>query len=156
MTYDHSINIFSAIQNNDVENLKGLLSSGADLNLKDHFGLSPLHYSALKWHLDCLRELINASADIHAKNQRGDIPLHIAISSGYLDCVQSLLESGASPSLLNLNHQTAKDLAASHDHRECVKLIPHFDPIKTEQTLITSNTEPASHYSSSIRKSLKL
>ena len=49
-----------AIQVNDRETLKRLILAGANVNIQDLSGSTPLHWAANEGHLECLCELIKA------------------------------------------------------------------------------------------------
>lgn len=54
--------------------LQELISCGADVNLRDEEGQTPLHYAAVCDHVDCARLLLEKGADIDAEDKNGDKP----------------------------------------------------------------------------------
>ena len=73
-----------------------LVREGADVNLKDHNGLTPLHSAiARSWNIDCTLPLVSAGADVNAKCDKGETPLIKAARLGKLQEIEFLLENGA-------------------------------------------------------------
>ena len=83
--------------------VKYLLSSGADINLRDDDGQSPLFVASQKGHCDVVKCLLSAGAYINLRNENGQSPLFVASSSGYYDIVILLTAHGA---LLDENVKT--------------------------------------------------
>jgi ankyrin repeat protein len=68
------------MSNNSLEVIQYLISVGADVNARNKFGKTPLHYTAKKdWsevrQWSEVQYLISAGADVHAKDDDGNIPL---------------------------------------------------------------------------------
>ena len=139
-----SRDIFSAIAENNVKELRRLISSGADVNGKDVHGDYPLHWAAYHRNIECLRELIYAGADINTRNVNRYTPLHFAAYHGALDCLRELILQGAEISHLNHYNKTAKELAKRSGQKECMELIENFELMKREKALLTSETRQAS------------
>ena len=55
-----------------------LISNGANTNVKDEYGNTPLHYASLYGKSKVVKYLINKGADINKKNNKGNTPLHYA------------------------------------------------------------------------------
>ena len=71
-----------------------LIHEGADVNLKDHYGETPLHYAVQHASTDCSVSLILAGADVNARCGKGETPLMKAASIGNLQILELLLEKG--------------------------------------------------------------
>ncbi|KAL0430484.1 UNVERIFIED_CONTAM: Potassium channel SKOR, partial [Sesamum radiatum] len=74
----------------DLFQLKSLIRSGADPNMKDYDGRSALHLAASRGHEDIVLFLIQEDADINVEDNFGNTPLLEAIK-GRHDKVASLL-----------------------------------------------------------------
>ena len=52
-----------------------LITNGADMDGKDKYGNTPLHYAATWGHKETAELLIANDADVNAKNKFGETPL---------------------------------------------------------------------------------
>ena len=55
-----------------------LISNEANINVKDEYGNTLLHYASLYGRSKIVKYLINKGADINKKNNKGNTPLHYA------------------------------------------------------------------------------
>lgn len=74
-----------------LEIVKVLLAAGADVNMTNDNGQSPLHYAASRNREDIAKCLLEAGAHVNAADKLGNTSLHRAASRGHLSMVQSLL-----------------------------------------------------------------
>jgi hypothetical protein len=110
----------------DAERIKKRLEEGADPNIRDRDGNTPLHFAASKGCAEVARLLLEHGADPNAQDKSGETPLHLAASGGHVDIVRLLLEHGADPTVKNKDGDTPLDLARRRGHREVVSLIEEF------------------------------
>lgn len=71
-----------------------LLKRGADVNLADGDGLSPLAWATMRGYLEIVAQLIELGADVAHQDIEGWTPLHIACFKGYTELVEYLLVTG--------------------------------------------------------------
>ena len=69
-----------------------------DLDARDRWGLTALHYASRHGHTRIVERLLDADADAQAADQYGFTPLHEAAEKGRLDVAKVLVERGADPS----------------------------------------------------------
>jgi ankyrin repeat protein len=87
--------LFEASFNGDVERVKKSLDLGANPNIKNEFGLTPLHFSVHKKQVEIMKFLIEHGADPNAKAVGEWTPLHEATFVGNTDALLLLLNNGA-------------------------------------------------------------
>ncbi|MCJ1394383.1 hypothetical protein MMC18_007261 [Xylographa bjoerkii] len=113
----------------DLSLLTFLLASGANPNLCDHEGQTPLHDAALKSYTACVDTLIAHGADINIINLSGDSPLRFALMFNAHDSLCSMIDSPTSQADfdgINLyGHTFAHSIARTADIKTVKILIEH-------------------------------
>jgi uncharacterized protein len=100
-----------------------LIAAGADVNLADENGDSPLSLACQQGNLDLAKLLLAKGADVQKARWNGETPLLSAVNSGSLPLVELLLERGANPNVKeNREGQTALHWAAAELRRSCWRL----------------------------------
>jgi ankyrin repeat protein len=98
------------------ENMRLLVSKGADVNAKDKDGWAPLHFCSTFSGTITVNFLIGNGADVNAKNDDGWTPLHCAShNKGKIDAAFVLLGHGADMSIKSNDGKTALDVSTSKD-----------------------------------------
>lgn len=77
------------------ETAEKLLEAGADVNVVDTNGCSPLYIAASHGDVALVKHLISAGAHVDQKNQSGFTPLVSALQNSHNDCASVLIENGA-------------------------------------------------------------
>lgn len=72
-----------------------LISSGADPNIADVDGETPLHLAARNGTTNDCRLLVARGADLHARDRNGRTPLHMAAECGQASVCSLLIAAGA-------------------------------------------------------------
>jgi ankyrin repeat protein len=141
-----------AARENCIECIDVLLAKGADIDLADPDGVSPLHLAVMNANWDLAKKLIEAGADVNQWDIFGAAPLFTAVGGRSrndggrasidppnettgMQVVQLLLERGANPNMqlffrpanvrgaTNLRGSTPLIRAASNNDMEVVKLL---------------------------------
>ena len=83
--------------------VKKLLDEGADINIQDKIGASPLHRAAGCGRLEMVKFLLNSanSMDLNMQDNYGNTPLHAACEDGSVDVAKLLISAGANQFILN-------------------------------------------------------
>jgi len=132
------VEIETASQKGDIQSVKKILSTGADVNVHDGM---PLSLAAENGHVEVVTYLLSNGAKVNLKKQ-SKIPLNLAAANGHRNVVKLLLDKGANiesldrgntplvDALKNDNFDTAKLLAsrgANIDHAN--KILKEAGPI---------------------------
>jgi ankyrin repeat protein len=113
---------YDAIRRDDTAAVQKLLASGADVNLKDSRGGTPLMYATASGSEAMMRRLLDAKADVNAKNAFDATALHFCMNSA--PRVKLLVDHGADVNVVSKLGHTPIELAASHaGGLEIVKLL---------------------------------
>ncbi|CAB0041782.1 unnamed protein product [Trichogramma brassicae] len=112
--------MFSAAKKKMIELL---LRNGANPNLANKDGLTPLHVICDEYGSDgdCAKMLFELSNEKYhpvqfdAQNKLGDTPLHLALRHGNRKMVELLLRNGASPNVANINGSTPLHIICKTD-----------------------------------------
>jgi ankyrin repeat protein len=83
--------LFEAAKENNLPEVRRLLSVGADVNYKNNNGDTPLHWSSVRGNPHVVKALLEHGADIEAKGLFDWTPLHCACCNGHLPVVIELL-----------------------------------------------------------------
>lgn len=109
--------IFTAAGNGTAEEINALAQAGADFNIRDDFGQTPLIY-ALNNGQAVVQALINQGANVNAQTDAGWTPLMYAARDASGNIISVLLQAGADPSITNSDGQTAVQIAQNTPGRE--------------------------------------
>ncbi len=91
-----------AAMSNDIQTVNELITKGANVNAKSHYGLTPLECAVWNGHIQLVKLLIEKGADVNEKLDNDETALSIARShtpSYYRDeIVKLLIQAGAKES----------------------------------------------------------
>ena len=89
------IDIYGAAYSGNIDAVKQHLAAGTDVNAKNEWGGTPLHYATFGGHKEVVELLIAKGADVNAKDGVGETPLHWAAKEGNKEVVELLIAKGA-------------------------------------------------------------
>ena len=105
--------LLTAAKDGDVEAIRGLLSSGAKVNVKGDAGVTALYVAALFGQVEATRLLIEKGAAVKAaKAEDGNTALHAAAFFCHAEAVELLLGKGANINAVNRKSETPLDTVA--------------------------------------------
>lgn len=93
----------------DVLWVRFLLQRGADPNIRDKKGLTPLQIAATLGEVDAVEELIKGGANVDVADSQGETPLIAAVHQRNVPLVRRLLAQGADPDRNDNSGRSARD-----------------------------------------------
>ncbi len=91
-----------------------LISNGADINIQEDGGLTPLHIAAAIGDINIVTLLLNNGADINLQDNDGETALHAAVLFKSIETASLLISRGADINLQNSTNETSLDLAKKY------------------------------------------
>jgi hypothetical protein len=110
-----------------IEAIQSLLAKGADVNVKDQYGDTPLHYAAQHGKADMCKLLIAHGSNINDKNRNSETPLHYATLWGNTKAVELLLEHGAAVNKKTSQGQTPLQIAIQMNYQGLADLLGRYE-----------------------------
>jgi hypothetical protein len=100
-----------------------LVSEGADKEITNSDGATPLFVACSKGHMEVVQLLVSEGADKEITNSVGATPLFVACSNGHMEVVQLLLSEGADTETTDRGGDTPLLIACQEGHVEVVRLL---------------------------------
>ena len=113
--------LFDAAKSGTAQQVRMLLTFGADPNAATTAGLTPLHQAAARGNLDMAKELVQAGAEVNAMAKNGRTPIFYAAARGKASTVSFLLDKKAEINLADEDGMTPLILAAGSGNAALVK-----------------------------------
>ena len=108
----------AAVDDGDSATLKRVIEAGGDLNERDAFQATPLHWSCAHGKTQCAKLLLAAKANMEAEDNEGQRPLHYACRYGSdTSCAKMLLEAGCELNVPDVNKRMPLHFACSKSSR---------------------------------------
>lgn len=103
--------LLQAVENQNIQEVKRLIETGANLNYNENFKKqAPIYIAVQRKNMDIIKLLVDAGADLNVRNYEGWTPLIYAVSSNEdetsLKIINLLLEAGADVNLSDNTGQT--------------------------------------------------
>ena len=100
-----------------------LLEHGADLEVRDIYGLTPLHRASRAGELEAGQFLLDRGADINARDMLNRTPLSSAVSVGYVELARMLVKYGASVNTHSASGYTPLHWAVRQENIQSVRFL---------------------------------
>jgi len=107
----------------ETEVVEMLIKLGADVNILDEDGKTPLHDACLKGQVNTARLLLDRGAKIDARDKEGASPLHDAALGGNVKIIEFLLERKADADARDAKGLTPLDYAVKMERAEAVRVL---------------------------------
>ena len=109
--------------------VKSFLDNGANVEVKNEAGATPLIFASAKGHSDVVKLLLERGANVNAKTTTGITPLMAAASGGYVDIVKLLLAKAANVSAKDQQSRTALDIAQATGNTQVQALLKSHERV---------------------------
>jgi ankyrin repeat protein len=104
--------------------VKLLIDAGADVNVADKYGRTPLYWASRNGFngcAECVKYHIDAGADVNIADKDGETPLYWASHNGHTDSVKRLIDAGANVNNADNNGRTPLYWASYKGYTDSVK-----------------------------------
>lgn len=119
--------LFTAVRNNNIAEVRRILSMKVNPNVYNDAGYTPLIDAAGSGYKDVSMALLLSGANPNLKEkQTGATAIIVASMQGYPDIVKLLLDYGADQSIRTDFNASASDLASKQGHREIVEILKTY------------------------------
>lgn len=115
--------LFYAVDSNNIENSKKIISSGDTASHICNDRRTALHDAAERGVCEIAQALIDAGVDVNSQNWNNVTPLHLAAHYGRFDMVQLLLENGAAIDAQDDDGNSPLHIAAKHNHADICRYL---------------------------------
>jgi ankyrin repeat protein len=112
--------LFHAIWQDEHKKIKSLISKGADIEVRDEYGWTPLNRAAWRGKIDAVNILIEAGANLDATDSFSNTPLINAAKQERNDCIIALLQAGADHTLKGNVGETLMDVLKARDMHDTI------------------------------------
>ena len=115
--------LLDAARDGKMAKIEDLLAKGADINVQNAEGWTPLMFAVAAAHTKLTKLLLEKGADVNIKTKKGWTPLMIAAKHNDVEMMKLLLEKGAYIHDQNEDGKTALMLAEEQDHKDAIKFL---------------------------------
>ena len=112
----HSL-LHAAVAKSDVRTARVLLTLGFNVDSRDNWGITPLHWAAKRNSSPMVKLLLDRGANVNAKSIKSQTPLHFAETA---DVARMLLQHGADPDIRTTSEGETPLMEAAYCGNESV------------------------------------
>jgi ankyrin repeat protein len=110
--------LLEGCESRDFNKVRLAINFGADVDVKNKWGDTPLH---LAKNVEIAKLLIEKGADVNAKDNGGETPLHLASYNDSIELATLLLDRGADVGAKDDDGETPLDTAYSYEMKDLFK-----------------------------------
>ena len=115
--------LLDAARDGKMAMIEKLLAGGANINVQDANGWTPLMFAVAAAHSKLAKLLLDKGADVNIKAKKGWTPLMIAAKHNDVEMMKLLLEKGAYIHDQNQDGKSALMLAEDQGHKDAIKYL---------------------------------
>ncbi|XP_046983208.1 ankyrin-1-like [Schistocerca americana] len=115
--------LIEAARDGAVEEVRALLTAGADVGARDGDRETALHWAARRGDAAVVRLLLSAASDPNARDQWRQTPLHEAAWWGHAEAAAALLQAGADRGATDKGGDTPLDMARLCNRQQLVEML---------------------------------
>ncbi|KAH3867357.1 uncharacterized protein LOC127867504 [Dreissena polymorpha] len=122
--------LHQAVEHCNIVVVQELVKFYEDVNMRDRFGLAPLHLCThtltsdeAPFVIEMIEALVKHGADVNVQDDFGATPLHHAVNFNNHAAIECLLRNGASLSIEDTHSRTTKDVAEIQGDAATLRLI---------------------------------
>ena len=115
--------LLQAAQRADKEAILTLLQQGADINVRDAQGRTPVMIATYQYNTDMVQTLLQAGADVNIRDNNKANPLLHSAAMGWLDILQLAIDAHADTTLTNRFGGISIIPASERGHVEIVRAL---------------------------------
>jgi uncharacterized protein YraI len=115
--------LLDAASSGETDIVKSLLDNGANIEVKNDAGATPLIFASAKGQKDVVKLLVERGANVNARTITGITPLIAGASAGNQEIVKLLLERGADVSAKDQQGRTAFSMAEAAGESQVAALL---------------------------------
>ncbi|MCI0763844.1 ankyrin repeat domain-containing protein [Bacillus sp. TL12] len=113
--------LLTAVEQRETATVLSLIQQGANINVTDSQGRTPVMVATYVNDIKTARALIKAGADVNIQDKMKNTPFLYAGAEGYLEILKLTIDVGANPTLTNRYGGTALIPAAEHGYIDVIK-----------------------------------
>ncbi|QJT94912.1 ankyrin repeat domain-containing protein [Wolbachia endosymbiont of Diaphorina citri] len=117
--------LLMAVKDNNLSEVGDLINRNANVNARDMYSWTPLHWAAFKGYLEVAEFLVKKGADVNvaSENLYGSKPIHIAVENNNENIVKFLLSKGVDVNDTDKQGYTPLHYAAWRSRSEVASLL---------------------------------
>lgn len=112
-----------AIIQEDIDQVRGMLRYGVNLNQLDEYGFTPLIEAAIADNIEIASMLIQHGADVNLQDSTGGTALHWTVENSNVKLCELLLRHDANPNANNLSGQPVLVIPLLRQHQPLKRLL---------------------------------
>lgn len=136
-------NLLTAVNDNNLSQVKVLLEQGADIDYQNRYGRTSLHLSLLNADIRCLQYLLVQQPNVNQQDFFGLTPMHIAVCHNKSEAIKFLLDKNPDTSIKDNLGRTVFDITKKYNKKSIHNLLELYSEEKHLNNLIMSNAQQA-------------